>query len=78
MYKNKETIVKNIRIREQAGKMIKDTEQLSLYLNCIDLGIRAHGITKKPEMFGVTEGESIEQRLIPISYLNKIYQSSVT
>ncbi|HEY9047882.1 MAG TPA: GAF domain-containing protein [Ohtaekwangia sp.] len=53
-FKNKETIVENIRIREEADATINDMERFSTYLNCIDLGVRAYGITKKREMLNST------------------------
>ncbi|SKC86681.1 GAF domain-containing protein [Ohtaekwangia koreensis] len=77
MFRNKESIVKNNNIREDADAIIKDVDRLITFLNVIDLGVRAYGVTKKPEMLATTTNgikylwphfESLEQRLVKEGY----------
>lgn len=77
MYQNKQTIVTNNTIREEADTMIKDVDKLITFLNNIDLGVRAYGLIKKREMLTPTSNainylwphfESIEERLIKEGY----------
>lgn len=77
MFRNKQTIVINNTIRQEADTMIKDIEELVTFLNNIDLGVRAYGINKKQEMLVPTSNainylwshfESIEQRLVKEGY----------
>jgi CHASE3 domain sensor protein len=93
MYQNKETIVTNNKIREESASMIKDIDKLITFLNNIDLGVRAYGLSKKQEMLVPTTNankylwphfESIEQRLVKEGYnasgikkLEKIYHEYI-
>jgi CHASE3 domain sensor protein len=93
MYQNKETIVTNNAIREESDAMIKDIEKLITFLNNIDLGVRAYGLSKKEILLTPTSNsinylwphfESIEQRLAKEGYdvsgikeLQKIYHEYV-
>ncbi len=77
MFQNKETIVENNTTRADADTMIKDVEKFITFLNNIDLGVRAYGLSKNKEMLVPTTNainylwphfESIEQRLIKEGY----------
>jgi CHASE3 domain sensor protein len=77
MFQNKQTIVTNNKIRQDADAIIKDVDRLITFLNNIDLGVRAYGLCKKQEMLTPTNNavnylwshfESIEERLIEEGY----------
>lgn len=93
MYRNKETIVTNNKIREESDAMIKDIDKLITFLNNIDLGVRAYGLSKKEELLAPTSSsinylwphfESVEQRLVQEGYdvseikeLQKMYRDYI-
>lgn len=93
MYQNKETIVANNTIRKESDTMVKDIDKLITFLNNIDLGVRAYGLSKKKELLTPTSTsieylwphfESIEERLVKEGYdvseikeLQKIYHEYV-
>lgn len=93
MYQNKETIVTNNAIREESDTMIKDIDKLITFLNNIDLGVRAYGLSKNEELLVPTSNsinylwphfESVEKRLMNEGYdvsgikeLQKVYREYV-
>jgi len=79
MYKNKETIEETNKIRQSADGMMKDADKLIMFLNNIDLGVRAYGLIKNEAMLTPTKTvqqyvfqhiEDMDQRLAKEGYSN--------
>jgi CHASE3 domain sensor protein len=93
MYQNQETIVANNTIRQQSDAMVKDVEKLITFLNNIDLGVRAYGVSKEKKLLTPTNNsidylwshfKNIEERLVKEGYevsgikeLQKVYHDYV-